>query len=999
MNLDSDINAFYREQDRRMNLPDDDFNEYLSRMNTRTRQEADRPTSVSGLVYSEESIHAIPSLEDRLPSSSANNADGVIHNVQMLSSVNKEHHEVASKVPSQLSPNSGDSSFFQEFVKNSANLSALDDDPRSSIPSRITQLAGAEPETPASSRSAMYAPEMRKRKPSSGHESETSPNKKRSRSVRSLPETPSMIEEITSFTASPTSKKRSIDLLAGDLPRQQVQPSPKKRKIPPLKLPTLAPPVQTEQVTDSPHAHTSPIEDANELISRSISVPPTSENGNRAALQAGPSCLYLEVKERVAQHSSTKRRDKVMKLNAKNARKIAVRPSEPSIIDISSSPPPDRSRLAALASNAIKSSSTSRRITKDDKSKPKPIKGKKGKLAAMTPGEYALMLREKATLGLAPGVTKRKTVNKFLQGMNIFYTGGDMQFASEQTRGRMNLVVKYGGNLFPTYDASLVTHIITDTSMASTLNALGLNRLSEIPDHIPTVTWKWIAAGIGRVNKEGWKDEIFLHAAFGERIDAGINRSRSSGKGKEKVNNNAEFSRISEFTQDKLRRHTSVHSISSEDDVDDVEENDPTGVPPTSELRRRKSTSYDVSNVDYLKAREEDPLAEFYAQARAGHETYGEGDDSDLTPSDIDIEGSAPKTVAKRGWTCDNKETQKQICVNQDIIDKLQELKELHQAKPGDDDHWRVFSYTKCIRALRNYPKRIESFAEARAIRGVGDKTAAKIMEILETGALRRIEYERTEDVGVTRLFQGIYGVGQSTAFKWYSAGCRTLDDLTAGKGGIKLNPVQEIGIRFYDDINERMPRLEAKAIFDLIKPIALKIDPKLFIKIMGSYRRGKKNCGDIDILITRPSDDGMTHKRVLPRLLQELHATGILTEDLAVPEDPDDLEAIYRGLCRIPKEGSKRRRIDFLTVPWRSRGAALLYYTGDDIFNRAIRLKANSLGYSLNQRGLFAGVVRDPRDRRVKLNQGSLVASETEEEIFKILDVPWQEPHERVRG
>ena len=51
------------------------------------------------------------------------------------------------------------------------------------------------------------------------------------------------------------------------------------------------------------------------------------------------------------------------------------------------------------------------------------------------------------------------------------------------------------------------------------------------------------------------------------------------------------------------------------------------------------------------------------------------------------------------------------------------------------------------------------------------------------------------------------------------------------------------------------MPRAEAKAIFDLIKPIggwmvsssfliykhpglALSIDPKLFIEIMGSYRR-----------------------------------------------------------------------------------------------------------------------------------------------------------------
>ena len=78
--------------------------------------------------------------------------------------------------------------------------------------------------------------------------------------------------------------------------------------------------------------------------------------------------------------------------------------------------------------------------------------------------------------------------------------------------------------------------------------------------------------------------------------------------------------------------------------------------------------------------------------------------------------------------------------------------------------------------------------------------------------------------------------------------------------------------------------------------------------------------------------------------------------------------------------------------------------------------MKANVLGYSLNQRGLFAGVVRDPRDRRIKfsggktpcfllridlrsIDLGQLVASEREEEIFKILGVPWQEPHERVRG
>ena len=82
-------------------------------------------------------------------------------------------------------------------------------------------------------------------------------------------------------------------------------------------------------------------------------------------------------------------------------------------------------------------------------------------------------------------------------------------------------------------------------------------------------------------------------------------------------------------------------------------------------------------------------------------------------------------------------------------------------------------------------------------------------------------------------------------------------------------------------------------------------------------------------------TNDGVAHHLVgiLPRLLQELHVANILTEDLAVPEDPDDFEAIYRGLCHIPNKDSKRRRIDFLTVPWKSKGAALLYYTVSILF------------------------------------------------------------------
>lgn len=40
---------------------------------------------------------------------------------------------------------------------------------------------------------------------------------------------------------------------------------------------------------------------------------------------------------------------------------------------------------------------------------------------------------------------------------------------------------------------------------------------------------------------------------------------------------------------------------------------------------------------------------------------------------------------------------------------------------------------------------------------------------------------------------------GVKTAYMWYSAGARTLEDVLAGKGGIKMTAQQEIGIRYYD--------------------------------------------------------------------------------------------------------------------------------------------------------------------------------------------------------
>ncbi|KAM5541004.1 hypothetical protein V8D89_005315 [Ganoderma adspersum] len=668
---------------------------------------------------------------------------------------------------------------------------------------------------------------------------------------------------------------------------------------------------------------------------------------------------------------------------------------------------------------------------------------------------------------------KKTNAKQFLEGKRIFYYGNDMGFPSKDTTRRMDIIVKHGGVLVPEYHPDQTTHIVVHnkTSEDRLLKAIGLKRLTDIPQRIPTVKWDWVTTGFDaprvrastlsgkgkapdRGGQDGVDDEgeedplvfrmgwLYEYAAFSKRIDAGetpwgelvsARRHQSNGpsgiKAVPPADSVDDISSISDFTQDKVANVDGAAQITpygglpspptspSHQHLDLRQPLDPEaagkGPQAVQPASGNSGPSTDILFHAGLKTPgpplnyDEDPLAEFYAQARAERDAEMFGDDDSDTES-IPSEKEHKKTAVvqhgsreafKKGvFLCDDKDGSLRVkqCPNQDVIDKLEELKELHAAKPTDDDKWRVHGLRRAITVLRRHPTRIKSAEEAMSLRGIGERTARKVMEIIQTGGLVRIRYETTEDIKAIRLFTGIYGVGATTARIWYNNGCKTLEDIAARKGGVRLSYAQEIGLKYYADINTRIPRDEVKEIYDKVRTAALKIDLKLYIKVMGSFRRGKSTCGDIDVLITRPTDDGKTHKGVLRRLLADLHRKGVVTEDLCLPDDFDDLELVYRGLCRRDSR-SLRRRIDFLTIPWTSRGAALLYYTGDDIFNRSLRLKADKMGYSLNQRGLYANVIRNKE--REKVTEGVLVASESEREIFDILGVPWQEPHERNRN
>ncbi|KAM3071395.1 hypothetical protein ACMFMG_008990 [Clarireedia jacksonii] len=381
-----------------------------------------------------------------------------------------------------------------------------------------------------------------------------------------------------------------------------------------------------------------------------------------------------------------------------------------------------------------------------------------------------------------------------------------------------------------------------------------------------------------------------------------------------------------------------------------------------------------------------------------------------MDPSDSEDGGSSPlRAPAKRA----KRSSTKQGGVNQANFQCMTGGLAVNGPNPNDytisilerlgayykriGDQWRPSAYQKACGMLRKQDHLISTYEEAIEIRTIGHRLAEKIVEIATTGRLRRLESAEADPTDAPlRLFVGIYGVNTTQASEWLRQGYRTLDDLLQN---VKLTENQKIGIEHYDDLQQRIPRAEVAALGQYITDAAAKLDPDIEIIIGGSYRRGALSSGDIDIIISKPntrSTSALTP--FLHTLITHLTKQRFLVAALAVPHD-DSSGSKWHGCCVLPSLPAAQqiwRRIDFLLVPESERGAALLYFTGDDIFNRSMRLLANKKGWSLNQRGLYEGVMRD-RWTRKKVTEGTLVEGRSERGIFEKLGVPWREPWERA--
>ena len=356
-----------------------------------------------------------------------------------------------------------------------------------------------------------------------------------------------------------------------------------------------------------------------------------------------------------------------------------------------------------------------------------------------------------------------------------------------------------------------------------------------------------------------------------------------------------------------------------------------------------------------------------------------EGSESGKSP--VITPNVSPEKLSKN-LVCAQASTSNQQNHNQFITEKLQILATSYA---NSKDQWRALGYKKAIASVKNYHKKLETWEECSSLPFVGERLAKKIWEIVETGHLRRLDHVDPKQEAIN-LFVGVWGAGPTTAEAWVSQGLETLEDL---KNHGKLTRQQEIGLKYYDEFLERMPREEAGQIEEVVKNAALEINPGLEAFACGSYRRGKPTCGDVDVIVSHP--DGKSHEGVMIKLLDSLKSSGFLTDDLTFAENGEHRK--YLGVCKLPGENTKHRRLDIIVVPYNEWACSLLYFTGSDYFNRSMRLLAKNNGMSLSEHSLNTGVVRKGGE---KIFEGTPLPVFSEKDVFDYLGLDYREPHER---
>ncbi len=307
-----------------------------------------------------------------------------------------------------------------------------------------------------------------------------------------------------------------------------------------------------------------------------------------------------------------------------------------------------------------------------------------------------------------------------------------------------------------------------------------------------------------------------------------------------------------------------------------------------------------------------------------------------------------------------------------DAFGRIADFLELKGENP-----FRIRAYRRAALNLKNLTEDLEQLAGAgglEQIPGIGKDLAAKIQEVLASGRIEFLERLKKEIPESLVSLLTVPGIGPKTAKLVYDKfkvrSIAHLEELVkAGKlrmlPGFQQKKEQNIlrGIQLLKAGQERMTLGVARALADQVLR-SLKGLPEIRrIAVAGSLRRCKETVRDLDILVTSTHPAKVMDRFVNLSIVGQVQAHGETKSSIRT------------------RQGVQ---VDLRVVEPDQFGAALVYFTGSKEHNIRIRSLANKLGLTVNEYGAF------------REKTGRKVAGREEEDVYRVLGLPWIPPELR---
>ncbi len=304
----------------------------------------------------------------------------------------------------------------------------------------------------------------------------------------------------------------------------------------------------------------------------------------------------------------------------------------------------------------------------------------------------------------------------------------------------------------------------------------------------------------------------------------------------------------------------------------------------------------------------------------------------------------------------------------QDILDMLFKIK---KQEIVNKNKWKVKAYTNAISEITKYEGAISSIDDIKNIKGIGKSISTIIEETLTTGTSNHLQNNQATSDAVDLLMK-VHGIGQVKALELVTKfNIDTIEKLEERKD--LLNNVQLMGLKYYKDIEHRIPFKEMVKHDQFIQKTCTEFaDKKCKVVLAGSYRRKNKDSGDIDVLMTGTQDQYV-------KLCNLLKEKGYIKDVLAFGPKK------FMGICKL-KQHKTFRRIDIMFTEEKEFPFAILYFTGSQKFNINMRNIALEKGYSLNEYGLKKIGSKDLIDLNIF----------EEKDVFDFLDMEFVPPDKR---